>query len=86
MKNRNIIIIIIITVIIIIIVIFSAKLVLSSKGWQYSLVAPLFRVKPLPTLSPTPKVKQFKFDASTDLEKELESVSPEILESDFENL
>lgn len=37
---------------------------------------------PTPTPAPTPK--QFKFDSSTDLEKELESINPQVSESDFE--
>ena len=47
--------------------------------------------KPKPTPSPSPKisraslrVKTFKFDSSTDLKKELDSVNPQILDSDFQ--
>lgn len=32
--------------------------------------------------SPTPQT--FKYDSSTDLEKELESINPEVLDADFE--
>ncbi len=42
--------------------------------------------KPAPTETPSNIVapKTFKFDSSTDLKKELESINPEILENDFE--
>ena len=38
------------------------------------------------TITPTPKPKQFKFDSSTNLEQEMESVRPEVQDSDFEEL
>lgn len=37
-----------------------------------------------PTPSPAPTPKTFKFDKSTDLKKELETINPQVLESDFE--
>ena len=40
--------------------------------------------KDLAAPSPAPTPKTFKFDASTDLEMELEKIDPQILESDFE--
>lgn len=33
---------------------------------------------------PTPTIKQFKFDSATDLKKELDSINPEVLDSDFQ--
>lgn len=37
-----------------------------------------------PTTIPTSIPKQYKFDGSTDLKKELESINPQVLEADFE--
>lgn len=37
-----------------------------------------------PTPAPPVAPKTFQFDASTDLEAELEKVNPEVLDSDFE--
>lgn len=37
-----------------------------------------------PSIIPSPKPKTFKFDRNTDLKKELESINPEVLESDFQ--
>lgn len=37
-----------------------------------------------PSPSPSPSPTTFPIDANTDLEKELESVNPKILDSDFE--
>lgn len=34
--------------------------------------------------TPGPRPKTFKFEASTDLKKELESINPQVLDSDFE--
>lgn len=31
----------------------------------------------------TPKLKTYKFDSGTDLKKELDSVNPQVLDSDF---
>lgn len=39
---------------------------------------------PVPTSIPSSTPTEFKFDASTDLKKELESVDPKVLDSDFE--
>ena len=41
-------------------------------------------VKPSQTSSPISAPKQYKFDSSTDLKKELDSINPQVLESDFE--
>lgn len=41
---------------------------------------------PSPTSTPAPTPKTFKFDSSTDLKKELESISPQVLDSDFEEV
>lgn len=38
----------------------------------------------LPTIIPSPTPKTFKFYRNTDLKKELESINPEVLDSDFE--
>lgn len=39
-----------------------------------------------PTLIQTPTPIKFNFNESTDLESELDSINPEVLDSDFENL
>ena len=39
---------------------------------------------PAPTPDPINAPKTFKFDKSTDLKKELDSINPEVLDSDFE--
>lgn len=39
---------------------------------------------PIPTPTPGPRPKTFIFDSSTDLKKELESINPQVLDSDFE--
>ena len=39
---------------------------------------------PIPTLIPSPTPKTFNFDSSTDLRGELETVNPQVLDSDFE--
>lgn len=54
------------------------------KGKIQSLISPghTSGQSTLPSPSPTPK--QFKFDSSTNLKQELESVDPKILDSDFE--
>lgn len=33
--------------------------------------------------SPSPKLKTYHFDSTTDLKKELDSINPQILDSDF---
>jgi hypothetical protein len=36
-----------------------------------------------PSPSPSPNISTYQFDSSTDLEKELDSVNPKVLDSDF---
>lgn len=57
--------------------------------WERSLINPgLVRTNsqivatPVPTSTPAPP-KQYQFDSSTDLKKELESINPQVLEADF---
>lgn len=38
------------------------------------------------TPTPTPTPIQYNFDKSTDLQKELDTINPEVLDSDFDNL
>ena len=51
-------------------------------------IAKVFNIKGVsvssPVPSPSPKLKTFQFDASTDLKLELDSVNPEVMDSDFE--
>lgn len=51
---------------------------LQSRGSKDILVSP--------GVSPTPTPQTFPIDANTDLEKELESVTPKVLDSDFAEL
>lgn len=61
-------------------------LVFSHFQWQGSLVNPWFGKvsKSVPTPLPSSTPKQYKFDASTDLKKELEEINPQVLDGDFE--
>lgn len=55
--------------------------------WERSLANPGFKTpdqQSLATPTPTATPKQYQFDASSDLGKELESVNPQVLDSDFE--
>lgn len=45
------------------------------------LTSPVTNPVASPSPSPTPTV--FKFDSSTDLKKELDSINPQVLDSDF---
>ena len=74
--------IIIVIAIIIVIVIFT----LQPRRLPASLINPGVETIPTstPTFTPTPTLQQFKFDSSTDLKQELESINPQILDSDFE--
>jgi len=57
------------------------------RMWEGSLVRPGFSgQKSLPTPIPTQAPRQYKFDNSTDLKQELETVDPQILEEDFKDL
>lgn len=84
--------IIVIRVIIFIIIIFLADRLIGFGPLkeQAKLVSPdIFRkltTQTTPTPIPTPTIKQFKFDASTNLEVELETVNPEVKENDFDEL
>lgn len=77
--------------IIIIVVVLTALLVASVTHpmWNNSeLISPLARVfqmktVPSPVPSPSPRIKTFNFNASTDLKQELDSVNPQVLDSDF---
>ncbi len=75
--NKKIIIIIIIFITFIIIIISKQEKAVND------LVNPkLQNVESTPTPSPTPKT--FQFNSATDLEKELESIAPKVLDSDFD--
>ena len=58
--------------------------------WEGRLVSPEIFGKVMqkvePTITTNPKPKQFKFDSSTNLEQELDSVNPKVHDSDFEQL
>ncbi len=54
-----------------------------SKKLVSSNLAQTLFTRPSPTPSPSPRLKTFKFDSGTDLKKELDSVNPQVLDSDF---
>ncbi len=63
---------------------------LPPQGWKASLINPMGQVNnlvsistPVPNPSPTPTPKTYNFDSSTDLKKELDSINPQVLDSDF---
>ena len=78
--------IIVISISLILLIIF----VLTPQGWKASLISPMGYENQQPdtisttTISTPNAPKTFKFDSSTDLKAELESVNPQILDSDFE--
>lgn len=78
MSNKRLMIIITITIV----VVMGIFLVRTPMRWE----AKKGITSAKPTLTPTPSAtpKTFQFDASTDLMKELESINPQILDSDFE--
>lgn len=63
--------------------------VLGLKRDKLGLITPNFNqtskqtIEELPTATPNAP-KQYNFDSSTDLKMELESINPQVLESDFE--
>jgi len=77
--------------IIIVVIVLTLATLLASVTlpvWNSTLVSPLAKVfKPkviiMPSPSPSPKPKTFQFNSSTNLKSELDSVNPEILDSDF---
>ena len=56
--------------------------------WQAKLINPAGVLIDFaqPTSTPTTTPQQFKFDQSTDLKKELDSVSPKVEDGDFSDL
>lgn len=63
--------------------------VLTPQGWKAGLVNPMGYIfgnsVGTSTPIPTPNApKTFQFDSSTDLKKELDSINPQVLDSDFE--
>ena len=88
MRSKSI--IIIIVIIIITVIFLAGKFVLVPRGFHTNLVSPEIFGKVMqkvePTITLTPKPRQFKFDSSTDLELELESVDPAVRDSDFDQL
>lgn len=83
----------IIFIIIIIIIIIAGIFVSSNKIPDGKLIGPNFQSilrgpvktpvpQQTPILSPTPRT--FNFDSSTDLRGELETINPQVLESDFD--
>ncbi len=83
MKNK----ILIATIIIVIVGVFLIVLkgTVSNKMVSPSLnLIPKQLASPLPSPTPVSHIPaQYNFDASTDLKKELESINPQILDSDF---
>lgn len=55
------------------------------RKWEGKLASPFSGApSPIPTPIPSPTPKTFNFDSSTDLKGELETVNPQVLDSDFE--
>lgn len=71
-------------------VILAVVIIFGQKRGINNLVSPNFSkisqpdVSQPPTPSPASRPKQYNFDSSTDLKMELESINPQVLESDFE--
>ena len=82
MKSKPTLLLIAILAVVIILVIF--VLPLGKQGT--SLISPSFKkiVTESPTPIPSPTPRQFQFDQSTDLNEELDSINPQVLDSDFE--
>lgn len=80
----------IISIILIISLILVVKFILKPRGWKAKLTTPMGssfnQTTPVPssTLLPVSTPQTFKFDGSTDLKKELDSINPQVLDSDFE--
>ncbi len=63
---------------------------MTPERWKADLLSPMGQMNlsnksnqtPVLVATPNPP-KTFKFDASTDLKKELDSVNPQVLDSDF---
>ena len=72
-----------------VIIIIVGILVLKSKSAASDLVGSNLTSisQPLPSAEPTPlpssAPKTYEFDSTTDLEKELETINPQVLDSDF---
>lgn len=71
-------------ILIIIIIIVIAGFGVMSRDLQNDLQTP--ESVPDGSVIPPQAPKTFKFDSSTDLKKELESINPEIQDDDFQNL
>lgn len=72
----------------ILVVVFIVISVFPHRKWEGNLVSPFSGImqtwsKPSPTPIPSPTPKTFKFDSSTDLRQELDTVNPQVLNSDF---
>lgn len=76
MKNKG--------IIILLIMIILGIFLLGNLSSQKVTAPQTFSVSPTTTPIPTPI--QYRFDSSTDLKKELDSVDPIILDNDFDNL
>ncbi len=86
--SKKIIFMIFITIIIVILTLaFLVKIPggnLISPNLPSILKKPIQTSSPIPTPIPSPTPKIFNFDASSDLKGELETVNPQVLDSDFE--
>lgn len=78
----------VVIIIIILLIVSYLTIVNNTIKSNVSLLSPLSQIlkRSEPTPIPTPSVKQFKFDASANLEQELESVNPDVKKEDFEEL
>lgn len=71
----------------VLIIIFAVILVSTNKKdakWESPFSGITQRTSPTQTPIPSPTPKTFNFDSSTDLKQELETINPQVLDSDFE--
>lgn len=78
------------TLILLAIIVVGVGWFLLSRNRENKIVSPVGLIPssskstPTPTSAPPNAPKTFKFDSSTDLKQELDSINPQVLDSDFE--
>lgn len=73
----------ILTIVIVLFLIATGWMVVQMMGSKDVLVSPVNRPTPQPSSSSYNPPKEIKYDSSTDLKQELESVNPQVNDSDF---
>ncbi len=64
------------------------RFTITPRGWEAKLINPVGQFRPTPMASMVPgstpqAPPTFKFDSSTNLQNELDSINPQVLDSDF---